>query len=69
MKSPLINGKLPNGKWHWTGWRPNEWILVIGDWSIYDNGCVDTNSGWGDDNGKTRWTKIESIVEVYYKKL
>ena len=68
MKSPLINGKLPNGKWRWKGWLSHEWALVIGDEVILDNGMEMKNASWMDDT-ETGWTKIKSIVEVYYKKL
>lgn len=67
-KSPLINGKLPNGKWRWKEWLPHEWVLIIGDYAIFDNDFEDKNY-WVDDEEKTGWTKIKSIVEVYYKKL
>lgn len=70
MKSPLINGKLPNGKWRWSGWTKNEWVIVIGNRAIYDNGVENENRLWGDySKVETGWTKIESTVEVYYKKL
>lgn len=69
-KSPLINGKLPNGRWRWKGWLPHEWVLIIGDYAISHNGIDNTNTLWSDYSvGETGWTKIESIVEVYYKKL
>jgi hypothetical protein len=68
-KSPLINGKLPNGKWRWKEWPPHEWVLIIGDYAFSNNGIDHTNTLWVDDEEKTGWTKIESIVEVYYKKL
>lgn len=68
-KSPLINGKLPNGKWRWKEWLPHEWVLIIGDYAFSNNGIDNTNTLWVDDEEKTGWTKIESIVEVYYKKL
>lgn len=64
-KSPLINGKLPNGKWRWKEWFPHEWVLIIGDCAISDNGIDNTNGEWMDWG----WYKIESTVEVYYKKL
>ncbi len=65
-KSPLINGKLPNGKWRNNAWGPSMYVIIIGDYCIFNDGAETKNYYWGNGKG---WTKIESIVEVYYKKL
>jgi hypothetical protein len=66
-KYKLIDGKLPNGRWRWSGWAEDEYVIIRGDRCFWYYGEEILNEDWMQSSELKYWTRFD--IKGYYETL